>query len=560
MKHAAFWKWAYRQLHIHPLDLARIMGLTAAQLVGFGLIAWVFQSAVFLPGFDSTFWRAAAMCVFAVVGAFGIYLSRAAGAQIANRAASRMRADLLGFLYSRAYDYFAWTNSGALHASVVWDTERVEKFNETLLGKILPALLVGAGIGLVMIWLNPTLVVLLLMALPLLLAASRFSLRLLKRQTDRRNGMLRIYTQSTLTFVQHIGLTRIQTAEEQETACQTERIQALRRESEALSRMQAFHDTVQTGLQLGVVGVLLIIGGGQVSAGQTTLGNLLAFNAVLIALRRYVQDAVSSVPALVDGVHALETLFQLTRIAPPEPYQGSRQIRFEGAIQFRDVTFRYGEHEPILRGVDFALEPRTLTVLVGANGSGKTTLANLILGFYRPQKGSLYADGYPYEGLDIRALRRRIGVLPQDPVLLDGTVWENIVYGSPDASRDDILAAARKALAHDFISQLPQGYDTLIGERGVRLSGGQRQRIALTRALVRRPALLILDEPTNHLDAAAAQQLIESLMHDENAPTTIVISHEETLAQQADRLYRLHNGTLAANGFQASKNDPSTPP
>ncbi|MBN2083952.1 MAG: ABC transporter ATP-binding protein [Anaerolineales bacterium] len=561
MKNATFWKWVYRQLHIRPLDLAEIAGLTAAQFASIGLIAWVFQGAVSLPPRStSVVWRAAAMCVFAIVNAFGIYLSRTASAHIANRAAGRMRVDLLDFLYSRSDDYFARTNSGALHASVVWDTERVEKFNETLLGKIIPALLVGAGIGLVLLWLNPVLVALLLLALPFLLLASRFSLRRLKRQTDRRNVMLRSYTQNTLTAVQHIGLTRIQTAESQETAFQSERIQSLRRESEALSRIQAFHDTVQTGLQLGVVGVLLIVGGGQVSAGQTTLGGLLAFNAVLIALRRYVQDAVSSVPALVDGVHALETLFRLVRDAPPEPYHGSRELDFKGAIQLRGVTFRYGENEPILRQADLTFEPRTLTVLVGANGSGKTTLVNLILGFYRPQQGGLFADGRPYEELDIRSLRRRLGVLPQDPVILDGTIWENIVYGIPDATRESVREAAEKAMAHDFIAELPEGYDTLVGERGVRLSGGQRQRIALARALARRPAVLILDEPTNHLDTTATQRLIETLMNVENTPTTIVISHEEALAQQTNRIFRLQAGSLVANGSPVPKAGFPKPP
>ncbi len=561
MKNPTFWKWAFRQLHIHPFAAAEIAGLAATQLAGIGLIAWVFQSAFSaFPQSSSTAGRAAAMCVFAIVSAFGIYLSRAAGARIANHAAGRMRMDLLDFLYSRSFGFFAWTNSGALHASVVWDTERVEKFNETVLGKIVPALLVGAGIGLVLLWLNPVLVALLLLALPFLAAASRFSLRRLKRQTDRRNGMLRMYTQSTLTAVQHIGLTRIQTAEEQETAFQSERIQALRRESEALSRIQAFHDTVQTGLQLGVVGVLLIVGGGQVGAGQTTLGGLLAFNAVLIALRRYVQDAISSVPALVDGVHALETLFRLVRDAPPEPYHGTRELDFKGAVQLRGVTFRYGENEPVLRQADLTFEPRTLTVLVGANGSGKTTLVNLILGFYRPQQGGLFADGLSYEELDIRALRRRMGVLPQDPVLLDGTIWENILYGIPDATREMVREAAEKAMAHEFIAQLPEGYDTLVGERGIRLSGGQRQRIALARALARRPALLILDEPTNHLDTTAAQRLIETLMNAENTPTTIVISHEEALAQQTNRIYRLQAGSLVANGSPVSKAGPPKPP
>ena len=164
----------------------------------------------------------------------------------------------------------------------------------------------------------------------------------------------------------------------------------------------------------------------------------------------------------------------------------------------------------------------------------------------------------------MRCLRQQIGVLPQDPLLFDGTVWENITYGMSGSSREQVVAAAEMASAHELIQQLPQGYESLIGERGVLLSGGQRQRIALARVLLRQPTLLILDEPTNHLDETSARQLIENLIprlrsaqaRGENAPTTLIISHDTALARQADQLYILPEGQLIAGDFPAAPTEP----
>jgi len=380
-----------------------------------------------------------------------------------------------------------------------------------------------------------------------LLVFNRYSLQPLRRQIDRRMKAFKAYSRGTLAVLQLIALTRMQTAEIQETARQTVQIDALKRETEALSRQQAFQQAAQDAMLLTVVGVLLVIGGSQVTAGQTTLGSLFAFNVILLALRRYLQDALGATPALMDGYHALESLQQLIVHAPPEPYSGALRHQMHGAITLRDVTYRYSDHAPILHNVNLTLAPHTLTALAGANGSGKTTLVNLLLGLYQPQQGCLFADEHPYDELDISCLRRQIGVLPQDPLLFDGTVWENITYGMSEASTDQVVTAAEVALAHEFIQQLPQKYETLIGEHGVRLSGGQRQRIALARVLLRQPKLLILDEPTNHLDETAVQQLIENVMHRESAPTTLIISHDMALARQADQLYILSEGRLMAS-------------
>ncbi len=165
----------------------------------------------------------------------------------------------------------------------------------------------------------------------------------------------------------------------------------------------------------------------------------------------------------------------------------------------------------MLQAINLTLSPGQTVVVVGPNGSGKTTLLNLLLGFYRPQQGQLYADEQPFSQLDLIHLRRSIAVVSQDPVIFPGTIRENLTYGCPEVSFQRIIEAAHLATAHEFIEQLPQGYDTFVGDNGVLLSGGQRQRLAIARALLRQPKLLILDEPTNHLDATAVEQLMHHL-------------------------------------------------
>jgi ABC-type bacteriocin/lantibiotic exporter with double-glycine peptidase domain len=275
-----------------------------------------------------------------------------------------------------------------------------------------------------------------------------------------------------------------------------------------------------------------------------TLGELLTFYVAANMLNGYVDTLTSSVPELLAGNQSLVTLRRFLVDGEPQPYHGARPIEFRGAIELRGVSFGYGE-EPVLRDVDLAIPAGAHVALAGPNGAGKSTLVQLVLGFYRPQRGAVLADGVPYDELDLRALRRAIGVVSQRPEFFAGTIRENIAYGAPGATPEEIEAAARLALAHEVIVELPAGYDTQIGEHGVRLSGGQSQRIAIARALLGRPKLLILDEPTNHLDASAVARLMRGLSELPDRPGLLVISHDPEVLECAARVYHLRDGTLA---------------
>jgi len=259
-----------------------------------------------------------------------------------------------------------------------------------------------------------------------------------------------------------------------------------------------------------------------------------------------VRSALPGIPNLIAGNESLNALHDLLRTNANLPYTGQQLIQFSGRVQYDSVCFGYLE-QPVLKGIDLVIEPSQIVAIRGPNGAGKSTLAHLLLGFYRPQQGRLLADGLPYEQLDIASLRRGIGVVMQDPIIFPGTIRENILYGHADATEAALEQAAKLATAHDFIQQLPKGYETFVGEEGVMLSGGQRQRIAIARALLRQPKLLLLDEPTNHLDTRVIHQLLQNLQSLQPAPTILIISHDAEVINIAQYIYTMRDGQIVAN-------------
>ncbi len=224
-------------------------------------------------------------------------------------------------------------------------------------------------------------------------------------------------------------------------------------------------------------------------------------------------------------------------------------IALKGGITFREVGFSYEEgHMPTITNLSFEIQPGQTVAFVGATGAGKTTLLHLLLGFYFPSQGKIYFDGKEIRELSLPALRRQLGFVSQEPFLFEGTIAENISYAYPQATREEIIEAAKSAAAHEFIMQLPKGYDTLVGERAQSLSGGQKQRIAIARAIVRHPAILILDEATSAVDNATELAIQSSLNQIGKDKTMILIAHRLSTVKQADIIFVLQQGTIVEAG------------
>jgi ABC-type multidrug transport system fused ATPase/permease subunit len=240
----------------------------------------------------------------------------------------------------------------------------------------------------------------------------------------------------------------------------------------------------------------------------------------------------------------------LLAVPEREPYTGTEEVASIDELRLEDVDFAYDAAAPLVEHANLTVRRGDRVALVGANGSGKSTLLYLIAGFHRPQRGTLAVNGVPYDRLRMRSLRSHLAIVAQNPFLFAGTVRENVAYGNASATPEAIREALRWAGADDFVAQLPEALDTLIGENGVRLSGGQRQRLVIARALLRRPDLLILDEPTNHLDDAGIANLIGSLDRLPFHPAVIVISHEWRVLRHATRAWRLAGGRLVETALE----------
>jgi ATP-binding cassette subfamily B protein len=300
---------------------------------------------------------------------------------------------------------------------------------------------------------------------------------------------------------------------------------------------------VEGGVAASAGVVVLIVGGAAVAQRTMTLGDLLSFYAVLALLLRQVNIVVANVPLVMYGDEALRRLDEILEAKEPEPYRGRRALPFRGSLALEEVSFRYAD-DPVLDGVTLRIEPGERVALVGPNGAGKSTVLRLMLGLYRPHAGRLTADGVPYDDLNLANLRRQIAVVLQDPVIFPATIRENISYGRPGATDEDIRRAAELATA-DFVDLLPGGLDTDVGDEGGLLSGGQGQKIAIARALLGHPRLLVLDEPTTYLDGVSSAHLMRNLRALPGDPALLFITHDPDVSRHADTLYELRHGRIA---------------
>lgn len=305
---------------------------------------------------------------------------------------------------------------------------------------------------------------------------------------------------------------------------------------------------VELIVTISIVAVLWY-GGREVISGRLTTGELLSFLIYLAMAMGPVSGLSRAMSVWQQALAASDRVEEILKtpvevMPPADPVV----LNLKGHVSFQHVTFAYKEGEEVLTELNLDVEPGEVVALVGHSGAGKTTLVNLIPRFYDPTKGTVKVDGVDLKDLDLYSLRRQIGLVPQEVVLFSTTIFENIAYGRPEAKKEEVYQAAKLANAHEFIAQLPQGYETKVGERGAFLSGGQKQRIAIARAILRDPKILILDEATSALDNEAEALLQEALARLLVGRTTFIIAHRLSTIMQADRIIVLEQGKIVEQG------------
>ena len=334
---------------------------------------------------------------------------------------------------------------------------------------------------------------------------------------------------------------------------------AVFRQTLVANRQRALYVPLLTFMPIVAQAAVLLVAGRMVVSGSLSPGSFVAFNLLLamlvMPLRMLGMWIGQAVRAVASGQRIFEVLDEPEEISdragalplPPGP----------GAIRFENVDFAYEPGRPVLEEIDLAVEPGQTIALIGRTGSGKTTLASLVPRFYEASAGRVLVDGIDVRDLERRTLRREIGVIAQDPFLFSASVRDNIAFGVPDAPHEAVEAAARAAQAHDFIAELPDGYETVVGERGITLSGGQRQRLAIARALLVDPRILILDDATASVDATTEAKIRAGLRVAMRGRTTIIIAHRLSTIALADEIVVLDHGRIVARGTQAELLDES---
>jgi ABC-type multidrug transport system fused ATPase/permease subunit len=478
--------------------------------------------------------------------------------QLLSKAAQRLIADMrrkvqahIGRLPVAYYDS---NKTGALVSRIMSDVEGVRNLVGTGLVELVGGLLSAAIALVLMLRISPlmtSLTFVSLLAFGLLLYRAFGRLRPIFRERGE------VYGQVAGRLTESLGGVRVVKgyhAEPREQAVFSEGVGRL-----LANVLKTLTATSVTGListlLLGLVGAAVMYAGArQILSGELTLGGFFTYTLLLGFLVGPLFQLVAIGTQLTEALAGLERTREVLRERPEDddPRRTLTLPRVQGEIVFEDVAFSYTPEKPVLEGVSFRAEPGTVTALVGPSGSGKSTIIGLVAAFHTPQSGRVLVDGEDLSGVRIDSYRTQLGVVLQETFLFDGTIHENVAFSRPGASVEEVRAACRVARVDEFAESFPEGYDTIVGERGVKLSGGQRQRVSIARAVLADPRILILDEATSSLDSESEALIQEALGRLLQGRTTFVIAHRLSTIRRADQILVVEKGRIGERGDHAS--------
>ncbi len=471
---------------------------------------------------------------------------------VAERVITELRIDLYDRLLRLSPGFFAETSSGQLTSRLASDCSTLQNLLSHQVAELLRQLLYLVGGLTLLALLHGQLMVTVLVAAPVVVALAFTVGRYLRRRSTEVQDRIASAHGAAEEALGQIPVVQSFVREEWELTRYVNRIREALEAALRRARARGAFFGALTFLAFGGIVVVLWQGARLVATGAITAGELVQFLLYSVQVAAAVTALGSVWSGYQEAQGAARRVFELMELEPgvrsPED-PAALPADGPGELAFEDVWFRYGPDEPwALREVDVRIRPGEVVALVGPSGAGKTTFTRLVPRFWDPTRGRVTLHGVDLREVDLADLRRRIGLVPQQPTLFAGTVEENVAYGDPGADRRAVERAARAAHAHEFVEELPEGYETVVGERGVRLSGGQRQRIALARVFLKAPEMLLLDEATSSLDTESerlVERALETLMEDR---TTLIIAHRLNTVQRADRLLVMEGGRIVEEG------------
>jgi ABC-type multidrug transport system fused ATPase/permease subunit len=495
-------------------------------------------------------WIAAGASVVQAVTSFGLTQILGVAAQ---KAITDMRRRVEEHVMRLPVRYFDKTQTGVLISRVMNDAEGIRNLVGTglvqLTGGFVTAI-IALGI---LLWLNWHMTLVTILVLAAFGGAMGYAFKTL-RPLFRERGQLNAEVTGRLN--QALGGVRVvktYTAERREDLVFTKGAHKLFR-NVAKSMTGVSATTAFSGVVIGAIGmVVIMVGGRDVLEGQMSLGDLFTYITFTALMAMPIVQIASIGTQITEAFAGLDRIHEILATPREDAEDASRGAieGLRGDIEFDNVSFEYNPGVPVLKNLSFRAPAGTTTALVGSSGSGKSTLISLVMAFNRPQSGTIRVDGRDLETLRLMDYRRHLGVVLQDNFLFDGTVAENIRYGTPHATIEDVRRVAKIAHADEFIEQFEKGYETIVGERGVRLSGGQRQRVAIARAILADPRILLLDEATSSLDSESEIKIQDGLRSLRRGRTTFVIAHRLSTIRSADQIMVLEGGEIVERGTHA---------